>query len=449
MTETPLMKAQKFDSGSRIWPVWLFLLVAIYPVPHTVALRNLLLMMGLLGLAWQWRVTLLALSTLRRRLAWLTVSAWLLAALSAWIVIHSLFIAVQPAMAFDRARADWLIPLLLLAIGATVAIRSRNEDAVRGLVIALFLHIFSVAIFQFWQWLTLGHWPLGVMPFAERDYQSTLNGFLIALLLADRLSSLISGSAPLNLSAGVTWGLLFFALSADVLLRARNGTVVSVAFLIVAVSILLVDSRCRKRWGPRIVLAIGFAALLGGMSVRNDVRWAGFSESVVVGLESSSLFWMTGDPNSLPSTLSGNPLEQSAYARAAWARQAVEAIARKPLGIGYGHDAFGRAIAEKYGHKGMGSSHSGWLDVALGIGVPGLALLLTLGVATVVAGWRRFRYLNDGFGFLLAVSVFGYLLRCLLDGHFSGWRLALFTLIVGLLVGTSAQKEKHAAVPQR
>ncbi|WP_310451406.1 O-antigen ligase family protein [Sulfuritalea sp.] len=442
MTERQLMNVNTLGSGSKIWPVWLFLLVAIYPVPHTIALRNLLLLIGLLGLAWHWRATFQALTTLWRRSTWLTASAWLLVALTVWMVIHALLIAPLPTMALDRVRVDWLMPLLLLATGATVAIRSRNGDALRGLVIALALHIVLVAIFQCWQWLTLGHWPFGVMPFAERDYHSTLNGFLIALLLADRLSLLIAGTAPLNFSAGPAWGLLISALGADVLLRARNGTVVCIVLLIVAVAILLADSRCRKRWGLRIALVVGFAVLLGGMSVRNDVRWQGFSESMVIGIESNNLFWMTGDPNQLPFTPSGNPLEQSAYARAAWARQAVEAIARKPLGIGYGHDAFGRAIAEKYGHAGMGSSHSGWLDIALGIGVPGLALVIALGVVTVAAGWRRFRCLGDGYSLLLALTVSGYFLRCLLDGHFSGWRLALFTLIVGLLIGASAKMKE-------
>lgn len=413
--------------------------MAIYPVPHTIALRNLVLLVGLVGLAWHWRATLHALSTLQRRLTWLTASVWVLVALSAWIVIHSLLIASLPTMALDRARADWLVPLLLLAIGAIVAIWSQNGDAVRGLVIALVFHILLVAVFQFWQWLTLGFWPFGFMPFAERDYQSTLNGFLISLLLADRLSLLIAGSAPLKFSDAVAWSLLIFALGADILLRARNGTAASIALLLIAVAILLADSRCRERWGLRIGLAIGVALLLGGMSVRNDVRWYDFGESVVIGIRSNSQFWMTGDPKQLPSTPSGKPLEQSAYARAAWARQAVEAIAQKPLGIGYGHDAFGRAVAARYGHKGMGSSHSSWLDIAIGIGIPGLALLLALGIATVVAGWRRFRNYGDGCSLLLVLTVSGYSLRCLLDGHFSGWRIALFTLIVGLLIGTSAK----------
>ncbi len=442
MTGRHLAVIWNLNLGSRIWSIWLFLLVAIYPVPHTIALRNLLLLIGLLSLAWHWRATLRALSALRQRWSWLAVPAWILGALTMWIAIHALFIAPSPVMALDRARADWLMPLLLLAVGALVAMRTENGNALRGLVLALACHILLVAIFQCWQWLTIGHWPVGVMPFAERDYQSTLNGFLIGLLLADRLSLLLAGSTPLGFSTGATWGLLISSLGADVLLRARNGTVVSIVLLVVAIAILISDPECRKRWGLKIALAVGFAALLGGMSVRNDGRWQGLVESVAIGIESNSHFWMTGEPSQLPLTPSGTPLEQSAYARAAWARQAVEAIARKPLGIGYGHDAFGRAIEEKYGFGGMGSSHSGWLDIALGIGIPGLALLLALGVAIVAAGWRRFRCLDDGLGLLLAVSVFGYLLRCLLDGHFSGWRLALFALIVGLLIGTSAKMKE-------
>lgn len=143
---------------------------------------------------------------------------------------------------------------------------------------------------------------------------------------------------------------------------------------------------------------------------------------------------MTSDPNQLPSTPSGKPLEESAYARADWARQAVEAIARKPLGIDYGHDAFGRAVEMRYGHKGMGSSHSGWLDFALANGIPGLALLLALGIAVVADGWHRFRDRGDGYAPMLTITVFGHLLRCLLDGHLSGWRFALFALTLGIVI---------------
>jgi O-antigen ligase len=105
------------------------------------------------------------------------------------------------------------------------------------------------------------------------------------------------------------------------------------------------------------------------------------------------------------------------------------------MGLGIGHDAFGRLVPPQYGHPTMGgSSHSGWLDFALGAGLPGLGLLLLAAGLAIRGGWRQFKELNDGTSLLLSFFVGGYLLRCLLDGHLSGWRLGLFAFIVGVMI---------------
>jgi O-antigen ligase len=116
------------------------------------------------------------------------------------------------------------------------------------------------------------------------------------------------------------------------------------------------------------------------------------------------------------------------------ARHSIDFIGENPLGIGFGHDAFGRAMLLKHGHPGLGSSHSGWLDFAMGTGLIGLALLLATAGLTILGGWREFRKKKDAQALLLAFFVGGYMLRCLLDGHLSGWRLGLFAFIVGVLV---------------
>ena len=133
-------------------------------------------------------------------------------------------------------------------------------------------------------------------------------------------------------------------------------------------------------------------------------------------------------------TPSGRRLDESAYLRSAWARQAVDFIAEHPMGIGFGHDSFGNAMEMKYGTPGWGSSHSSWLDFALGTGLAGLALLLATAGVAMRSGWREFRTRHDAQALLLVFFVGGYLLRCLLDGHLSGWRLGLFAFIVGVLL---------------
>ena len=187
---------------------------------------------------------------------------------------------------------------------------------------------------------------------------------------------------------------------------------------------------------------MGLVALLGVGSLKVDTRWQGLRESFSFGWSSTDLYWMTDEAAIQPVTPSGTKLEESAYLRAAWARQAIDFIAEHPMGIGFGHESFGRAMEMKYAYPGMGSSHSGWLDFALGTGLAGLALLLATAAAALGGGWKRFRERQDGEALLLAFFVGGYILRCLLDGHLSGWRLGLFAFIVGVLIGSRREQSE-------
>jgi hypothetical protein len=409
---------------ARFWQVWIAAIVFIFPIPHTIALRNLVLLVGLVAL----------LATLRRGarpllLPTMRLAAWGLAATTAWLLLHSVVVAPAPTLALDNLRGDWVLPLLTAALAAFTAVRAGIRQALRAVVCALLAHMLWVFGWQFWQSVGAGMsggWHAGV-PFAERDYQSSLNGFLLALLLAERLAVLSVGPIAALFPAWLGWAALTVSLVADIALRTRNGTMISIALLLAAIVWM-----ARRR--PRFTLLLFTVATLGGASFALDSRWSGLKESIVVGWSSPSLYWMSGDPKVRPSTPSGAALEESAYARAAWARQAVLAIGKHPLGLGFGRDGFGRAIAEQYGFPGMVSSHSGWLDFALGAGLPGLALLLVTASLAIRGGWRQFREHEDGVGLMFCFLVGGYLLRCLLDGHLSGWRLGLFAFIVGVLL---------------
>jgi O-antigen ligase len=82
----------------------------------------------------------------------------------------------------------------------------------------------------------------------------------------------------------------------------------------------------------------------------------------------------------------------------------------------------------------MVSSHSGLLDFAIGSGLPGLALLLLTAGLAIRGGWRQYRRHDDAAGLMFSLLVGGYLLRCLIDGHMSGWRLGLFAFLCGVLI---------------
>lgn len=408
---------------TRFWQTWLAAVVFVFPIPHTIALRNLLLLVGLLAVLATLRA---AHRSLRRPL--LKPAAWALVATTVWLVLHSIAVAPAPTLALDNLRGDWILPLLTAALAAYAAARLEARLAIRAVIAALLVHMLWMFGWQLWLLLATGavaDGSKGIVPFGERDYHSTLAGFLLALLLGERMAA--HGGDNGFFAARPAWIGLGLVLLADVVLRVRNGTLVSALLLSLA-------ALWMARHRSRFVLLLVFVAMLGGTSLALDKRWGGLKESLDAGWNSPSLYWLTGDQTLRPSAPSGADIDDSAYLRAAWAHQAVQAIVEQPLGLGYGRDGFGRAVEAKYGFKGMVSSHSGWLDFALAAGLPGLALLLLSAGLAMRGGWRQFRQHDDAAGLMFCFLVGGYLLRCLLDGHLSGWRLGLFAFLCGVLI---------------
>jgi hypothetical protein len=411
---------------SWFWQAWLAAIVFVFPIPHTIALRNLLLLAGLAALLATWR------GAARPRLPpLLKPAAWALAATTAWLVLHSLAVAPAPTLALDNLRGDWIVPLLTAALAAWAATQLPRERAAQAVTLALAAHMAWLLGWQLHLWLVSGAWPFKATPFAAYDYQGTLNSFFFSLLVADRLAWLLDKNSPLALGQRFGWTLLLLSLVSDLALQSRNSTAITVLLLLAASLALLRPSS--RRWRV-VAIVTGMFVMVGSGSLSFDSRWQGLRESATVGWSSPSLHWQTNDAATRPVTPSGASLEESAYLRAAWARQALLAIAEHPLGLGFGRDAFGRAIEMKYGYKGMVSSHSGWLDFALAAGLPGLGLLLLTAALAIRGGWRQFRERGDAAGLMFAFLVGGYLLRCLLDGHMSGWRLGLFAFLCGVLI---------------
>lgn len=418
------------------WQAWLAAIVFIFSIPHTIALRNLLLLAGLSGLLWTGR------RSLPKSASWLKPTAWWLTALTAWIVFHSVAVAPAPTLALDQFRANWLIPLLLGVMGAWAAKQLPREQAVQAVTFALAAHMIWMLGWQLKIWMIAGAWPFKATPFGGYDFHGTLNSYLMALLVADRASWMGGGRSPLGLGARTGWALAALSLLADVAAQSRNSTIVSLVALVVGTLVLTSAQPNRRR---TTIVAMAAVTLIGVGSFKFDHRWQDLRESAAVGWTSDDTYWLTGNGEpwqniKAPATPSGASLETSAYLRVAWAHQAIDFLAEHPLGIGFGHDAFGRAIAMKYNHSGMGSSHSGWLDFALGTGLIGLGLLVVTGATAMLDGWHRFRQRQDAQALLLMFFVGGYLLRCLLDGHLSGWRLGLFAFITGVLIGAMREE---------
>lgn len=424
---------------------WIAAVFFVYPIPHTIALRNLLLVGGLLACAWSLRrasaaAVRQASAALRRNLH----AGALLAALTLWLVFQSTVLSPYPREALNLFAGDWLVALVVLCIGIAAAATARLDDArgaaclLRALVLALAAHVVLLLAYQGWRWLAEGVFPLGETPFAHRDYHSMLVTTLTALLLADLIARRLKAADGLPLPAGAEIALLALACVATITLATRNAVIVTLALLALAVLALLTLRRRPGGRGPAqaalALLVLACALAWGGL--RSDVRWQGFIETAVIALDTEGhQAWQDPRRHPWPQTAAGRPVEESAYLRIAWAKVALEQITRYPLGLGYGHKAFGWAVNRSYGVRtGILSSHSGLLDFTLANGIPGILLWLALSGALCAAGWRAWRRENSAAGLALVFAVASYLVRCLLDGHLADFRLEMYALLVGALV---------------
>ena len=415
-----------------------FVVYLIYPIPHTIALRNILL--ALLLLCAVGGIVVFRSSIPQRDWMPFRAPGALLGTLTLWLIVQSAYISPVSEQALGMFRGDWLIALAAALIGACsvpAADRSLSGRILPALAFSLLLHVAFLLIYQTGLWLNTGHFPLGTTPFAQRDYHSTLVTALAALALSDLLARAIIHRRLVDLPLLWPASTAVLCSIASLTLQARNATII-IAILIATAGVTYITLAPAP---PRRKLTlIAFLALLlgagGWIGLHSDTRWATFQDSISIAFDTENhLAWLDPQRYPWPVTKAGDPVEESAYLRIAWAKVGVEQIAEYPLGLGYGHKAFGWAVSRSYHVKtGIESSHSGLIDFTLANGIPGLLLWLALSASLITAGLRTFQRKSSATGIALSLTVVAYLVRCLIDGHLSGFRLEMYAFLVGVLV---------------
>lgn len=65
------------------------------------------------------------------------------------------------------------------------------------------------------------------------------------------------------------------------------------------------------------------------------------------------------------------------YERMAWAKEGIKLAIQNPLGYGLIERSFGHLAKLNWPDSKLHQSHSGWIDLTLGLGIPGILLILS------------------------------------------------------------------------
>lgn len=428
------------------WPHWLLwvstALGVVWPLMHSVALRNSLL--GILLLATLYLCRRQKLPPLPPHLQgalkiYLILSAWLLA---------TTLLADDPRNALDQYRGEWLIASLAMVAGlllTRLAINGKlNGLNNRYLLTSLILSLAIPCLLQIGYSLLIlaktHSLPIWDVPFFGRTSLSLVHNLLYGMLLADALSR-SSGRARL-LPLSTAWLMIAFGASfyCTYLLNTRNGTICVLLMTIFAALLAWYQHRDKIRNSLGIGIACLLLLAMGGfarLAYQAEYRWAAFGESTRIAWDTKHHKAWLDDRIPLPLMSNGQPVDHSAYMRLAWFKEGALAIMANPLGVGFGRNAYGHAMKRKYG-IGSGHSHSSLIDFTLSGGIPGLLLWLAFSAYLLRLGWRTYFYHGDVVGMALLLLITGTLLRMVIDSNLRDHGLEQYLFLLAILTTMAA-----------
>jgi hypothetical protein len=409
-------------------------LLGIWATKDTIALRNILLVLGsLLSLIY---VSLeLRLHHLASRLTLKTsIPLILIGLMFCWVVFHFFFLSRYPELQFDELKSTWLRSFLavILALGTGLAIGRKPN-----LINLLWLGILASFCVLFYQYIPIAIAKKSLFApdwfGSSYIYLAKINGVLMGtILIAGLTGTLIDtarrGNSKTILLTSIYWFMgVFLALYSYVyIFMARNG--IGLASLLffgwIVIGLAVSIGNTIKKQTVQISKFLSASALvllatilfgwLGLQHIKSAPGWLSLVDDVLIAVQIEKYpNWR--DPAALgyPKKLDGTSVAINTYERAAWATAGTTLfLPENPLGLGVLNRPYPRLLLEKYG-KDVGyipSTHSAWIEFGLAFGYPGAFLLLiSLAILIVRSTSKQFNFsatsLSISFSLLLMYTV--------------------------------------------
>ncbi len=417
------------------------LLFFVWPIPHTISLRQIVifLLLPIVGyLAYKNHRNASTAVSLRA----LKAPVILLAAITLWMLIVAFFISEEIAWSLDEIRGVWGFALLAFLLGVltsfsfdTTGIFSRKNILI-VLLLVLLAHMLIIDLGYLYKLLTRGeiNWRMRMAGFTYSDKATYLSNTLFAFLCSDAFFRLKYKTRYLPVNAPVL--AVFFLLTVfSLYIEAyRFGTISMLVILTVAVLLYVKETRLlSKKTALLGVIFFSFIFSAGFLTLKNDPRWGTLIETIPLALDTeNNRSWLDSEKYPYPTLQNGEQVKSSNYDRVAWFKEGLLLVGDNPLGVGFGRDAFEVGLKKKY-NEGRGHSHSGFIDMAIGTGVPGVLLWVSLLGSLICVAFKELRRGRNFAALLMILVVSKFSFRMMVDSIIRDHMLQQFFFVVGVL----------------
>ena len=428
--------------------IFIFALFFIWPIPHTISLRYLLLfaclsIFSFLNIKYKNQIGFLY--DIRLPLLFYGL-------LTIWIYIVAFFISKETAWSLNEINGQWTNGLLAFFLGILVALFFRDSDSFKRVLTVLYLSLMIHILYISYEAIIylIDNGQIGRMQGLTEgpDKSNYLTNILLSFLFVEIFYRTTYRKKIIEFSTLVIVISTLIALFTVYAEGMRNGITILLLLLISLIIIYLYKYKARLK--KTIITSIslmllGFAVfgIYIGSGFKHGNSWQKLVATIPIALDTNThKAWLDEKKYGLPKLSDGTPVDASAYMRIAWFKEGIKLLVEHPLGIGYGRNALGHGLKGKHS-EWVGHTHSGMLDLAIGTGIPGALLWLGFLLSLVYLAFRRFNTSGSYYAILLFMVILDFGARMMVDSIIRDHMLQQFLFLIGLIaammVGERAQ----------
>ncbi len=382
--------------------IWSSILLGIWAVKDTIALRNILLVSGTLFSIYyviqEWRQGRLKVQCR----FWKLLPFVLIALTFAWVIIHYLFLSLDPVQQMKELASTWLRAWMASIIGLATGLALRNHSNRLNL---LWLGIFISFLVLFYQYIprALVQNKLLVPDYDHYLFHLKINTVLMGMILIAGINGALLDhlrTIQYNLRNLRLWYLVYWVFGTCMALwafiyivNARNGIGLSTilfSFWLGCGFAFFIRSQLRRSNVKSLLVlfiaSIGLGLVLGFAFLQTTVNkgWNTLLEDAKVAVQIDRYpNWQNPTQMGYPKREDGEVVTANTYERVAWATAGFRAIMSYTQGVG----VLAYPLAKHpNGHPKMQSgpsspgiaTHSGWVELGLAFGIPMVGLIFSV-----------------------------------------------------------------------
>jgi hypothetical protein len=389
------------------------ILLGIWAVKETMALRNILLVSGTLFslyyIVQEWRY-----GDLKKECTFWKILPFILTVMTfLWVIAHYLFFSLDPTKQFQELESTWLRAFMASIIGMATGLALRNHPNRLNLLWVGVLIAFLVLFYQYIP-RALAKNKLLVPDYDHYLFHLKINTVLMGMILIAG----IDGALLDRLRASQyrwrnvrLWCLLYWLLGTSLALwafvyivDARNGIGLSTilyGFWFICALVFFIQSQIRclnfKSLLALLITGIGLCLILYFAYLQTVVNkgWHTLIDDAKIAVQIDRYaHWQNPAQMGYPERDDGQTVTPNTYERVAWAVAGSRAIIAYPQGVGVlaypfvKHPNAPPKMVVSSNIPGI-ATHSGWVELGLAFGIPVLVLIFGALLVTFIEAARH------------------------------------------------------------